>query len=112
MTREETIKALSILKEQALKSHNDTAVIDVKKDSFVFVIQSAIEILEKGDNAFSELQEIRQEIANLAIAVVDDNYVRNSAGLYCVKREIIEIIDKHMYQTESEDSVFDNRKTT
>jgi len=46
MTREETIKALSILKEQALKSHNDTAVIDVKKDSFVFVIQSAIEILE------------------------------------------------------------------
>ena len=50
------------------------------------------------------LQEICQEIESLTIARVDDNYVRNMAGLYCVKREIIEIIDKHISgMAESED---------
>ena len=46
------------------------------------------------------LQEICQEIESLTIARVDDNYVRNMAGLYCVKREIIEIIDKHIKEYE------------
>lgn len=46
MTNEEIVKSLEVLKEQALKSHNDTAIIDVKVDSFVFVIQSAINALQ------------------------------------------------------------------
>jgi hypothetical protein len=42
----ETIEMLKILKRQALKSHNDTAVLEVKIDSFNFVLDEAIEALE------------------------------------------------------------------
>ena len=46
MTTKEIIEALTLLKEQALKSHNDTAILEVKKDSFNFVIDQAIEALK------------------------------------------------------------------
>lgn len=47
MTRKETIEMLKILKEQALSSCNDTLIIDVKKDSFIFVINMSIIALEQ-----------------------------------------------------------------
>lgn len=43
----ETIEMLKMLKEQALKSHNDTAVLEVKIDSFNFVLNEAIKALEQ-----------------------------------------------------------------
>lgn len=43
----ETIEMLKMLKEQALKSHNDTAVLEVKIDSFNFVLDEAIKALEQ-----------------------------------------------------------------
>lgn len=47
MTRKETIEMLKILKKQALSSCNDTVIIDVKKDSFIFVINMSIKALEQ-----------------------------------------------------------------
>ena len=43
----ETIAMLKMLKEQALKSHNDTAVLEVKIGSFNFVLDEAIKALEQ-----------------------------------------------------------------
>lgn len=43
----ETIEMLKMLKDQALKSHNDTAVLEVKIDSFNFVLDEAIKALEQ-----------------------------------------------------------------
>lgn len=43
----ETIEMLKMLKAQALKSCNDTAVLEVKIDSFNFVLDEAIKTLEQ-----------------------------------------------------------------
>lgn len=43
---EETIEMLKVLKEQAVKSCDDTAILDVTIDSFMFVIDKAIEALQ------------------------------------------------------------------
>lgn len=43
----EIIEMLKVLKEQALKSHNDTAVLGVKIASFNFVLDEAIKSLEQ-----------------------------------------------------------------
>ena len=50
MTNKEIVDMLKLLKEQAVKSCNDTAIIDVKKDSFDFVMDSAIKALGKVSN--------------------------------------------------------------
>ena len=47
MTGKELIEMLKIIKEQAIKSNNDTAIIDVKIDSFNFVIGETIKALEQ-----------------------------------------------------------------
>lgn len=47
MTNKEIVEMLKLLKEQAVKSCNDTAIIDVKKDSFYFVMDSAIKALSQ-----------------------------------------------------------------
>ena len=47
MTNKEIVEMLKLLKEQAMKSSNDTAIIDVKKDSFDFVMDSAIKALKQ-----------------------------------------------------------------
>ena len=47
MTREELIKSLTLLKEQARNSGGNTFVGDINIDSFNFVIDSAIEALEQ-----------------------------------------------------------------
>lgn len=47
MSREELIKSLTLLKEQARNSGANTFVWDVKIDSFNFVIDSAIKALEQ-----------------------------------------------------------------
>ena len=47
MTNKEIVEMLKLLKEQAVKSCNDTAIIDVKKNSFDFVMDSAIKALEQ-----------------------------------------------------------------
>lgn len=57
---EELIIMLKILKEQALKSCKDTAVIDVNIDSFKFVIDEAIEALEQQPSEDKKLHKIDQ----------------------------------------------------
>lgn len=48
MTRNaEIIEHLLLLKECAVKNHNDTGIIDVKIDNFNFVIDMAIQALEQ-----------------------------------------------------------------
>ena len=47
MTREEMIEHLKLLKDSAVKSAKDTALIDVKIDSFYFVIDAAVDALEQ-----------------------------------------------------------------
>ena len=47
MTREELIKSLTLLKEQAGSSGGNTFVWDIKIDSFNFVIDSASKALEQ-----------------------------------------------------------------
>lgn len=47
MTNKEIVEMLKLLKEQAVKSCNDTAIIDVKKNSFDFVMDSAITALSQ-----------------------------------------------------------------
>ena len=63
-TRKEIIEMLKVLKEQALKSHNDTAIIDVKKDSFIYVMNVAInslEIDERYELEYENAEEIHRE---------------------------------------------------
>lgn len=67
----ETIAMLKMLKEQALKSHNDTAVLEVKIDSFNFVLDEAIKALE---------QELCTDAVNRQ-AVLETIDVCNSDGL-------------------------------
>lgn len=50
----EVVPMLKIIKEQAVKSCNDTAIIDVKIDSFNFVIDSTIELLECINNVITD----------------------------------------------------------
>ena len=62
--RKEIIEMLKVLKEQALKSHNDTAIIDVKKDSFIYVMNVAInslEIDEQYELEYENAEEIHRE---------------------------------------------------
>ena len=50
MTREESkelIDMLTIIKGQAIKSNNDTAIINIKIDSFNFVVDKAIKAIEQ-----------------------------------------------------------------
>lgn len=47
MTKKEIVESLKLLKEQAQKSHNDTAILNVKVESFVWVIESAIQALSQ-----------------------------------------------------------------
>lgn len=47
MTREELIESLTLLKEQARNSGANTFVWDINIDSFNFVMDSAIEVLEQ-----------------------------------------------------------------
>ena len=58
MARKEIIEMLKVLKEQALKSHNDTAIIDVKKDSFIYVMNVAINSLEIDERYELEYEQI------------------------------------------------------
>lgn len=46
-TNTEVIEMLKTLKEQAIRSYNDTVILDVKLDSFIFVINEAIKVIEK-----------------------------------------------------------------
>lgn len=73
MTKEEElIIMLKTLKEQALKSCKDTAVIDVNIDSFNFVIDEVIKALEqqpsedcvRREQAIKELKESAEHHAN------------------------------------------------
>ena len=41
----ETIEMLKMIKEQAIKCHNDTLVFGIKIDSFNFVLDKAINLL-------------------------------------------------------------------
>lgn len=64
MARKEIIEMLKVLKEQALESHNDTAIIDVKKDSFIYVMNTAInslEIDERYELEYENAEEIHRE---------------------------------------------------
>lgn len=47
MTNKEIVEMLKLLKENAVKSCNDTAIINVKKGSFDFVMDSAIKALSQ-----------------------------------------------------------------
>lgn len=53
MTKE-TIAMLRTLKAQAVESHNDTAVLEVKIDSFNFVLDEAIEALKQQEKSECE----------------------------------------------------------
>ena len=91
MTREEELIAmLKTLKEQALKSCRDTAILDVKIDSFIFVIDMAIKTLEQKD----VLDKIRAEIDGLT-------YYWCEVNPRSVIDDVLDIIDK--YKAESED---------
>lgn len=64
MKRKEIIEMLKVLKEQALKSHNDTAIIDVKKDSFIYVMNvtiNSLEIDERYELEYENAEEIHRE---------------------------------------------------
>lgn len=50
-TRFETIKMLTLLKEQALTLRNDTVICDVNLDSFNFAMNSAIKLLKQEPKA-------------------------------------------------------------
>ena len=73
MTGEELIEALTILKEQALKSNNDTAVINVNVDSFTFVIESAIKALEQEQTTKNDLGDEYISRSDL-MAILSDYY--------------------------------------
>lgn len=93
MTRKETIEMLKILKEQALSSCNDTVIIDVKKDSFIFVINMAIKLLEQ-ETILDKIRAKIEELHLIGYATVDGK--REIAS-----RAVMQIIDK--YKAESEE---------
>lgn len=65
MTREELIKSLTLLKEQASSSGGNTFVWDINIDSFNFVIDSAIKALEqepKTGHWIEEFNDIEGEV--------------------------------------------------
>ena len=74
MTGKELIEMLKIIKEQAIKSNNDTAIIDVKIDSFNFVIGETIKALEQD--------------------IVPFGFELYQAGLMEMPKEMIEVLDK------------------
>ena len=43
-----------------------------------------------------DIEDIKQEIANLTITQGGEDYVRKMAELYSLKRMVLEIIDKHI----------------
>ena len=77
----EIIEMLKILKEQSFKSHNDTAVLEVKIDSFNFVLDKAIKKLESWEN---KVKKVREKIENLT------PWDEGTVEMY----EVLEILDK------------------
>lgn len=77
----EIIEMLKILKERSFKSHNDTAVLEVKIDSFNFVLDKAIKKLESWEN---KVKQARAEIENLT------PWDEGTTEMY----EVLEILDK------------------
>lgn len=78
MKRKEIIEMLKVLKEQALKSHNDTAIIDVKKDSFIYVMNvtiNSLEIDERYELEYEQIEPCEDAISRQAVldAIEDDN---------------------------------------
>jgi len=80
-TNREIIEMLKILKEQSFKSHNDTAVLEVKIDSFNFVLDEAIKSLEVWEN---KVKQARKDIENLT------PWDEGTVEMY----EVLEILDK------------------
>ena len=79
--RKEIIEMLKVLKEQALKSHNDTAIIDVKKDSFIYVMNVTINSLEIDERYELEYEQIEPcEDAISRQAVIDEMEKRHIEG--------------------------------
>ena len=83
MKNTEVIEMLSTLKKQALRSHNDTAVLDVNIDSFVFVIDAAIKKIE-------EQNKVRAEIEQNGQSDISAKYV-------------LDLIDKHLKEVQDDD---------
>jgi cysteinyl-tRNA synthetase len=77
-TNREIIEMLKILKEQSFKSHNDTAVLEVKIDSFNFVLDKAIKSLEAWEN---KVKKAREEIDDLTYV---ESYVEPYSVIYDV----------------------------
>lgn len=97
MTREESnelIDMLTIIKGQAIKSNNDTAIINIKIDSFNFVVDKAIKALEQEP----VLDKIRTEICKsktkheMQIAERDIKAKLLISDIYC---DIVNILDKY-----------------
>jgi rubrerythrin len=97
----ETIEMLKILKEQALKSHNDTAVLEVKIDSFNFVLDEAIKALEQQpcEDAISRkavLDKLNKLIEVERLQGTDEmGYGRERVNAY--ESMIFEIESKYLY---------------
>lgn len=82
MKRKEIIEMLKVLKEQALKSHNDTAIIDVKKDSFIYVMNvtiNSLEIDERYELEYEQIEPCEDAISRQAVldATVKINSIWN-----------------------------------
>lgn len=103
MIRKETIEMLKILKEQALSSCNDTAIIDVKKDSFIFVINMAIKLLEQEpvlDKIKAEIEQLPTNTRTNWDGCCPDIDYPEIEYVDVTKAKLLEIIDK--YKAESE----------
>lgn len=100
MTRKETIEMLKILKKQALSSCNDTVIIDVKKDSFIFVINMSIKALEQEpcEDAVS-----RQAVLNTLDKRFDSIPMGQTTEILLLRKDLRELPSVTLYKVESEE---------
>ena len=117
MTREELIESLTTLKGQAHNSGGNSFVWDINLDSFNFVIDNAIKVLEQEPCEYYDtynktcrwsevpkepiLDEIRAEIMQLDCDIEDIYYDYNDTVHTICREEVLQIIDR--YKVENED---------
>lgn len=97
----ETIEMLKMLKEQALKSHNDTAVLEVKIDSLNFVLDEAIKALKQEpcedwyDVPSDEmtLEQAKQAVKDLRKKLAE--YLEQKPCEDCISRQAVLDINEH-----------------
>lgn len=98
MTGKELIDMLMIIKEQAIKSNNDTAIIDIKIDSFNFVIGETIKALEQEPKT-DTLDKIRAVIEQLRLYKAQ--FLTDGKKICIDSQEVLDIIDR--FKAESEE---------